>query len=743
MSQFANTHYLTRKQEESFSDKLLSFLLGQSQFEVIKIKLLVNCALPYANGPLHLGHIAGVYIGADIFVRYHRLMGDEVLFVSGSDEYGTPITLAADKEKTTPDKISERYYREHSNTFRNLDINFDIFSRTTYDEHSKTVQEIFLDLYNKRFLVEKNMLSPYCPICRKFMPDRYIIGTCPHCGFKEARGDQCDECGRTLDPQDLIDPRCRICEGTPEFRETNHFFLRLDAFQDDLLKWLENKDFWRHNVLSFTKNFIQSGLKERPITRDISWGVKIPLEGYEEKRIYVWFDALIGYISGAKIYSKSIGDEDYWKQFYYDKSVKSYYFIGKDNITFHSVIWPAILLGIGNINLPYDVPANEYLTFKGEQFSKSRGIGFTADEILSIVEKDYLRFYLAMNLPEGGDTDFTLEDLVEKVNSEYIDKFGNFIHRIVSFVNNNNLTVTIQDVFDNDDEEALKYLDEKLEEYQKSIEGIQIKKGLQQWLEVVKYANAYVNRSKPWELIKKDKQSCLRKLYVSLKFAKYLTFMIFPYTPSSAENIWKNLGFETSINKGKIEILREESAFYPKKSTPPFKKIEISTKNPNVADLVVGKITEVRDHPNADSLYLLKVSLGERDIQLIAGMKKYYPKEDMLLKKIIVVKNLKKAKIRGEVSEGMMLAADDGKKVSFLTVEDQIPEGSSVKIGEYDYNGKGSISIEELRDLELTAESQNSKTLVFANIDGKKERLSVDSIPVYTLEKVENGAIVR
>lgn len=710
---------------------------------MIQIKLLVNCALPYANGPLHLGHIAGVYIGGDIFVRYHKLMGDEVLFVSGSDEYGTPITLTADKEKTTPDKISERYYREHIETFRNLGIKFDIFTRTTHEEHSKTVQEIFLDLYKKNFLVEKNMLSPFCPTCNRFMPDRYIIGTCPHCGFTDARGDQCDECGSTLDPQDLIDPRCKICDSTPEFKETNHFFFRLDAFQDNLLEWLKDKDFWKSNVLSFTRNFIQSGLKERPITRDMTWGVKIPLPGYESKRIYVWFEALIGYISGAKIYSKSIGNEDYWKQFYYDESVRSYYFIGKDNITFHSIIWPSILLGIGKINLPYDIPTNEFLTFKGEQFSKSRGIGYTADQVLSMVERDYLRFYLAMNLPEGGDTDFTIEDLVEKVNSEYIDKFGNFVHRIISFAVNNDLEIPVPESLDGDDEDALSYLSEKFREYQKDIDSVQLKRGLQHWLEVVKYANSFVNRSKPWELVKNDEKACQRKLYVAFRFAKYLTFMVFPYTPSSAESIWKNLGFRTTIEQGKIGLLTEESAFYPKKSDPPFKKIELQVVNPNFVNLVVGKITSVEDHPNADTLYLMKVSLGDRAIQLVAGMKKHYSREEMMSKKIIVIENLKKSKIRGEISEGMMLAADDGRTVSFLTVEDEIAEGSKVRIGEYGYNGKGKITVEELKTLGLKTEATDSEMHVYANLNGKKELLTADSKPLFPYGKVESGASVR
>ncbi len=304
---------------------------------MIRIKILVNVALPYANGPLHIGHIAGAYLGADIFVRFQRMAGNEVLYVSGSDEYGTPITVRADKENKTPKEIADRYYEEHVSTFKNMDINFDIFTRTTYEEHSKVVGEFFLNLYNKGFIVKGKMISPFCKKIGRFMPDRYIEGKCPYCGYEKARGDQCDNCGRTLDAQELINPVCILSGEKPEFRETEHFFLKLDLFQDKLTEWLDTKNFWKPNVMAYTRNFISGGLKERAITRDIDWGVPIPLPGYEHKRIYVWFEALIGYISGAMLFSKDKKDPDYWKNFYFDKNVRNYYFIGKDNIPFHSI----------------------------------------------------------------------------------------------------------------------------------------------------------------------------------------------------------------------------------------------------------------------------------------------------------------------------------------------------------------------------------------------------------------------
>lgn len=712
--------------------------------QVIKIKLLVNCALPYANGPLHLGHIAGAYIGADIFVRHHRMIGDEVLFVSGSDEYGSAITIRADKENTTPDKIADKYHSEHVKTFERLDINFDIFTRTTYPEHGEAVGEIFLELKRKNYFVEKSMISPFCANCNRFMPDRYIEGTCPNCGFEGARGDQCDECGKILDPQDLINPRCVVCGDTPEFKETNHLFLKLNEFQDGLLKWLEGKDFWRHNVLSFTRNFIESGLKERPITRDIDWGVKIPLPGYENKRIYVWFDALIGYLSGAQRYSRLIGREDYWKSFYYDPEVKTYYFIGKDNIAFHCIIWPAILLGIDGINLPYDVPANEYLTFKGQKFSKSRGIGFTADELLDLVGKDYLRYYLAANLPEGGDADFSLEDLVERVNTEYIDKYGNLVHRAVSFILNNSLDLGVPENLDDDDREALEFAKQRLRDYREHLEKVQIKKSLQEWLELVKYGNAYFNRSQPWNLIKTDESKCKAKLYASLRIIRQLTVMIYPFTPSSAEKIWHIIGAEGNLKgEGYASLENERPEFRPVKENPPFQKIIIEDENENKLDLIIGRILEAKEHPNADSLYVLKVSLRDHEIQLVAGLRKHYPKDELKNKKIVVVANLKKAKIRGETSQGMLLAADDGQYVRFLTVPDDITEGTKVTLGELPYNDHGTITIEDLKTFGIKIETKGPIQQAYACLGEEKLYLNAGGNPVVTSGKVKDDAIVR
>lgn len=707
------------------------------------MKILVNCALPYANGPLHLGHIAGAYLGADIFVRFQRMSGNEVLFVSGSDEYGTPITLRADREHVTPDSIADRYHKEHTETFLNLGINFNIFSRTTAEEHSETVKEIFLELMDEGLLTEKSMIAPFCPGCNRFMPDRYITGTCPNCGFEEARGDQCDECGKILDPEELISPKCTICGSVPEFRETRHMFLRLDLVQERIMKWLDTRNFWKQNVLTFTKNFVREGLKARAITRDIEWGVPVPLKGYENKRVYVWFEALIGYISAAKIYSERIGKPDYWKSFYMDPDVRNYYFIGKDNIPFHSIVWPGMIMGMKGVNLPYEVVANEFMRFKGRQFSKSRGIGFTANEMLELTDRDYLRYYMASIMPESSDADFSPEDMAEKVNSEYIDKYGNFVHRVTSFAFNNSLDLEKGDL-DEDDERMLKFADTKFRHYSDRLEKAEIKRALLEWLELVKESNIYFNNSKPWDLVKTDLRKCSSKLWVAYRLAQYMTVMIYPFTPDSAISMIGRLGISMETETPGFDVLTNEKFSLPTEKPPrPFRKIEFEDVDPNPLDLKVARILDVRDHPNADALYVLKLSLGDEERQLVAGLKKHYGTDDLRGRKIIIVANLKKAKLRGEVSEGMMLAADDGESVKYITVPDEIPDGSAVQLGDYRYNGTGTIELKTLQSLGLKVREHNGEYRISATLLNHEYFLTVGEKYATVSGRSKDGATVK
>ncbi len=404
--------------------------------------ILVCVAWPYAKSSTHVGQIVGAYLPADTFARYHRLAGNHVLMVSGSDEHGTPILVDAEREGITPREFVARYHRQICQVWDRLGISWDLYTETGTENHYRITQDFFLTLYKKGYIFKDTMQSPYCPTDRRFLPDRYVEGTCPHCGFPSARGDQCDNCGRTLDPIDLINPRCRLCgskESLLEIRDTEHFFLDLPQLQEPLMAWLSaEKDHWRANTLGFAMNWLKEGLRPRAITRDLDWGVPIPIEGYEDKRIYVWFDAVIGYFSASVEWAGRQGTPEAWKTWWVpgqsDSPVKSYYFIGKDNIPFHTIIWPAMLIGYGNRNLPYDVPANEFMTMSGAKASSSRGNVIWTRDVLNRYGTDALRYYLSVTAPEGRDTDFTYEELIRRNNDELVATYGNAVHRTLTFL---------------------------------------------------------------------------------------------------------------------------------------------------------------------------------------------------------------------------------------------------------------------------------------------------------------------
>ncbi len=707
------------------------------------MRVLINCALPYTNNSLHLGHIAGAYLGGDIFARYNRMEGNEVLFVCGSDEYGTPITIRADREKVPPKQIVDFYHEEQDRNFKALDINFDIFSRTTYREHSDLVQNIFRELMAKGYIVERTTVAPYCEEDHRFLPDRYVTGTCPYCGNPSARGDQCDECGRTLDAQELKDPLCILSNTTPVFKETKHLFFRLDLFQDRLAQWIDSQKNWRTSVQQFSRSFISSGLKERPITRDIYWGVPVPVEGYEDKRIYVWIEALMGYLSAAMIYSKRIGDPGYWEKFW-KEDARTYYFMGKDNVTFHSIILPAILMALGGYNLPYDIVANENMNMEGKKFSKSRKIGLTVNELLEVAPKDYIRYYIASVLPETGDTDFSLDDFQDKVNSELIAKYGNLVHRLTSFASANSIVLNTPDNPDQADSGLLSRCEESFRLYMDHLARVEIKKALRVWIDLVQATNSYFNESEPWKLIKTDRNRCQGKLSSIYRACQYLTVMAYPIIPSAANRIWKDLMCEGNIESAGIQTLSGPfSGVSLVRSDPPFQKFKIETTNPNSLDLRVGKILSVAEHEAASKLYLLSVDLGDHTISLVAGLREKYRPEELTGRKIVVIANLKKAKIRGHESQGMLLAADDGHNTRFLTVPEDVPAGTPVDIGELKFNGKEMVEIDELAAYRLYVQKTNEGLVATAEIDGKRLSLNVLGKSVYPEREVSEGARIR
>ena len=407
-------------------------------------RIFVGVAWPYVNGPAHIGQIAGAYLPADVFARYHRLKGNQVIMVSGSDQHGTPITIRAEQEGVTPQELAARYHAQYLEVWEKLGISWDCYTSTGTDNHRRVVHDIFTTLRDRGYISTESRQQPYCETDRRFLPDRYVEGTCPTCSYASARGDQCERCGELRDPQELVDWRCRICGHPPILRESEHFFLRLSAFREMLIPWVKAAEGrWRANVHGFTLNWITEELKDRPITRDIEWGVPVPLPGYDNKRIYVWFEAVIGYLSAAQEWAQRQGRPDAWREFWQDPDCKSYYFMGKDNIAFHTIIWPAMLMGYGAYdadaaqgayNLPYDVPANEFVTLQGRKISTSQNWVIWVPDFLERHPPDPLRYYFSANMPESADANFSWSEYVRRNNDELVATYGNLVHRVMTLL---------------------------------------------------------------------------------------------------------------------------------------------------------------------------------------------------------------------------------------------------------------------------------------------------------------------
>jgi methionyl-tRNA synthetase len=692
-----------------------------------KRRIFIGAAWPYANGDLHLGHVAGCLLPADIFARYCRLRGYSVLFVSGSDMHGTPITVTADKEGITPEQVAMRTHNSILRTIKDLDMTYDLYTHTHTDHHFKVVHEIFLDLLGKGLIEKRTQEAPFCPKCDRFMPDRYIEGTCPECGFGEARGDQCDKCGKVHDPKDLGSPRCKLCGTAPAFKETEHFFLLLSNLQERIRSFVSaNEGHWRPNTRNNTENFLSAGLRDRAITRDLQWGVPIPLPGNEGKCIYVWFEAVCGYLSAARLYFLQKGDPEGYRDYWEDPACRHYYFLAKDNIPFHTIIWPAILLGKGGLNLPYDVPANEYLQWDGSQFSKSRGHGVTVNGFLQDYPVDPLRFYLSTNMPERSDADFDLREFVQKNNTELLGAIGNLLHRVASFVHTNFGTVPRRGDLSAEDERILAASEKAYVTALDSMEEVRLKDGIRTMVELANEANRYFNDMAPWKLLRTDKARCGTVLAVSLSVCKTLAFGLYPYIPRSMTRWCEMMGIPGPADSkwtdalvpfpeghilakpetlfARIELKEKEEAadekVAPAQSAPASPTISEAPKGkaqpakPQAAeakpavipydefarvDLRVGKVLDIQPHPNADKLFVLKVDLGEpQPRQIVAGLRKHYKAEEILGRYIVVVSNLQPVKMRGIDSNGMLLAGDDGSVVSILTSDKDVKPGSPV-----------------------------------------------------------------
>ena len=510
-------------------------------------RILVAVGWPYASGSRHLGHVAGAYLPADIFARYHRLAGNDVLMVSGSDTHGTPITVRADQEGVGPEEIVERYHQEFLDNWESLGISWNLYTTTATDNHREVTWDMFRQLRENGYVTTAQSEQYYDPEAERFLPDRYVEGTCPHCGYGEARGDQCENCGRQLDPTDLGNPRSRISGVTPELRTTEHYFLRLSAFQDRLLEWLESRQGWRKHVQNMAVGFTKEGLLDRAITRDLDWGVPLPPEAQlgEGKRIYVWFEAVIGYLSASKEWAKLQDDPDAWKAWWEDPEAESYYFIGKDNIVFHAVIWPCQLMGYGGLNLPTNIPANQFVTFSGDKASASRGVGRSIGWYTDRLQPDALRFALASNLPEQNDTDLSNAGIVSRVNDELVATWGNLVNRVLSMsVANFEGKVPSPGEVTPADQAILDLGPRTLDAAGEEIEKVELRAGLRTAMEAASEVNTYLNAEAPWKVVKDDKERAGTVLWTALQAISAIRLALTPYLPFSSRVIGEMLGID-------------------------------------------------------------------------------------------------------------------------------------------------------------------------------------------------------
>ncbi|AKK08223.1 methionine--tRNA ligase [Corynebacterium testudinoris] len=521
--------------------------------------VLVSVAWPYANGPRHIGHVAGFGVPSDVFARYQRMVGNEVLMISGTDEHGTPLLVQADKEGVTVKELADRYNRQIVEDLAGLGLTYDLFTRTTTRNHYAVVQELFKGLYDNGYMIKETTQGAVSPSTGRTLPDRYIEGTCPICNYPEARGDQCDNCGNQLDPSDLINPVSKINGETPEFVETEHFLLDLPSLADALGEWLRGREDWRPNVLKFSLNLLDD-LRPRAMTRDIDWGVPIPVEGWQDnnaKKLYVWFDAVVGYLSASIEWAWRSGQPDAWKQWWQNPEATGYYFMGKDNITFHSQIWPAELLGYagkgskggtlheyGEINLPTEVVSSEYLTMSGSKFSSSKGVVIYVKDFLAEFGPDPLRYFIAVAGPENTDTDFTWDEFVRRVNNELANGWGNLVNRTVAMANKNFGEVPAPGALTESDQKILDLAASTFDVVGEALAASKFKAGITAAMHVVGEANAYIAEQEPWKLAKDETQRerLATVLWTALQVVSDCNVLLTPYLPHIAQQVHETLG---------------------------------------------------------------------------------------------------------------------------------------------------------------------------------------------------------
>ena len=670
---------------------------------------LITSALPYANGPIHIGHLAGVYVPSDIYARYLRMKGADVIWVCGSDEHGVPITLKARKEGITPQAVVDRYHELNKKAFEDFGISFDIYSRTSNKVHYETASEFFRTLYDKGEFIEKSSEQYYDEEACCFLADRYIMGTCPHCHNENAYGDQCEKCGTSLSPSDLINPHSTVSGSKPVLRETLHWYLPLDKYEPWLRKWiLEEHSEWKSNVYGQCKSWIDQGLQPRAVSRDLDWGVPVPVEGAKGKVLYVWFDAPIGYISATKELTPD------WEKYWKDPDTRMIHFIGKDNIVFHCIIFPAMLRAEGTYILPDNVPANEFLNLESDKISTSRNWAVWLHEYLEDFpgKQDVLRYSLCASAPETKDNDFTWKEFQARNNNELVAILGNFVNRTLVLTNNYyEGSVPVPGETDQNDLATLKEISRLKESVESNLEAFRFREALKEAMNLARLGNKYLADAEPWKVVKTDPERVKTIMNISLQITANLTIVLEPFLPFSMKKLrgWLNLqdmnwndGGNTNLLKPGHKINKPELLFDKIEDEAIAKQVEKlnSTKKANEAasvkvapakqavtfddfsklDIRTATILEAEKVPKTAKLLRLKIDTGLDVRTIVSGIAEYYDPEKIIGRQISIIANLEPRKIKGIESQGMILMAEDKDgKLVMVTPSEKVSNGSTIK----------------------------------------------------------------
>ncbi len=661
-------------------------------------KVLVTAAWPYIQHVLHLGNLLPI-LSADVIARYHRLKGDEVLFVSGSDVHGTPIEVEAVRQGISPKELTERNHRAVSQLFEKWAISFDNYTHTESAVHKEFVRDFHRKVEKNGYVFTQETELPYCKKCERFLPDRFVEGTCPYCGDKGARGDQCEQCGRLLDPTKVIEAHCTICGTRPAFRYVIHWYFDLPVFAERLLAFIENNKQLPDNARNFSLNYIKEGLKPRPLTRDSEWGIPAPYNGADGKTLYVWFENVLGYISATIEYFIRHGVPEKWREYWFDKDAKTLFFIGKDNIPFHTLIFPALLLATNEgYNLPWNISTNEFLNFEGQKSSKSRRVGVWIDEALETFPADYWRYTLIAIRPETKDTDFTWKTFLEKVNSDLNDTLGNFVHRTLKFINSYYKgRIPEPSELDGLDNQTLQSVHKTFGEVDRALQGILLQTTVRQIIELSREGNRYLNEKKPWKTSKTDPKSTANTLFVAAQIVSALSVLIEPFTPFTARELRGFLNLPEKVQwQDAIKLVPANHKI--KEAEPLFRKVEaseegleemvekarsasqkVSFADFSKLDIRVGKIVKAEKVPRSSNLFKLSIDIGSPNLKTaVAGIARYYAPQELEERQIAVIVNLEPRKIFGIESNVMILAAQDEKSVVILQPEKPIKTGSEI-----------------------------------------------------------------